>query len=84
MPMPTEDPEPGDQGPDDARPAPRERARRITQERGGPTLIEGPVEIVGEDGTTIRSDRPVVALCTCRRSRHYPFCDTSHRPRRRD
>ncbi|UQI46752.1 CDGSH iron-sulfur domain-containing protein [Streptomyces sp. HU2014] len=45
-------------------------------------LIEGPVEFVREDGGIVRSDRPVVALCTCRRSRRYPFCDTSHRRRR--
>ncbi|MFI9365018.1 CDGSH iron-sulfur domain-containing protein [Kitasatospora sp. NPDC053057] len=25
------------------------------------------------------SEHPVVALCACRRSRTYPFCDTSHR-----
>ncbi|MFD5936057.1 CDGSH iron-sulfur domain-containing protein [Streptomyces sp. NPDC060333] len=25
-----------------------------------------------------RSDRFMVALCTCRRSRTYPWCDTSH------
>ncbi|ONK13853.1 CDGSH iron-sulfur domain-containing protein [Streptomyces sp. MP131-18] len=50
-------------------------------EPGGPLLIEGPVEFVAEDGTVIRSDRPVVALCTCRRSRRFPFCDTSHRRR---
>ncbi|MGW6918973.1 CDGSH iron-sulfur domain-containing protein, partial [Kitasatospora sp. NPDC054939] len=45
----------------------------------GPLLVEGPVEIVLPDGTVRRSDRPVVALCLCRRSRRYPFCDTSHR-----
>ncbi|WP_424887362.1 CDGSH iron-sulfur domain-containing protein [Streptomyces sp. XH2] len=27
----------------------------------------------------MRSDRPVVALCMCRRSRSFPWCDTSHR-----
>ncbi|HET6860012.1 MAG TPA: CDGSH iron-sulfur domain-containing protein [Streptomyces sp.] len=58
-------------------------ARRVTQEPGGPLLIEGPVEVVTEDGTTVRSDRPVVALCTCRRSRIFPWCDTSHRGRRK-
>nr|WP_059005736.1 CDGSH iron-sulfur domain-containing protein [Streptomyces specialis] len=47
-------------------------------------LVEGPVEFVREDGTTVRSDRPVVALCTCRRSRIAPFCDTSHRRRVRE
>ncbi|MFF5767774.1 CDGSH iron-sulfur domain-containing protein [Streptomyces tanashiensis] len=49
----------------------------------GPVLIEGPVEIVLEDGTVARSDRFVVAVCTCRRSRSYPWCDTSHRAHRR-
>ncbi|MFB7375001.1 CDGSH iron-sulfur domain-containing protein [Streptomyces sp. NPDC056222] len=49
----------------------------------GPVLVEGPVEIVLEDGTVARSDRFMVAVCTCRRSRTYPWCDTSHRPRER-
>lgn len=55
--------------------------RRVWHERGGPILVEGPVEIVGEDGSVIRSDRPMVALCACRRSKLFPFCDTSHRRR---
>ncbi|WP_181612099.1 CDGSH iron-sulfur domain-containing protein [Nonomuraea soli] len=46
-------------------------------------LVEGPVEVVLDDGSTARSDRFLVALCTCRRSRAYPFCDTSHRRRER-
>lgn len=45
-------------------------------------LVEGPVEVVGADGEVVRSERPVVALCTCRRSDRLPFCDTSHRRRR--
>nr|WP_205615156.1 CDGSH iron-sulfur domain-containing protein [Streptomyces harenosi] len=44
-------------------------------------LVEGPVEVELEDGTTVSSDRFRVALCTCRRSRRYPWCDTSHRAR---
>nr|WP_308368736.1 CDGSH iron-sulfur domain-containing protein [Streptomyces sp. ISL-36] len=56
---------------------------RITPVAGGPLLVEGPVEIVMPDGTVERSDRPVVALCMCRRSLRSPFCDTSHRPRTR-
>lgn len=47
----------------------------------GPLLVSGPVEIVLPDGTTKASERPMVALCVCRRSKHYPFCDTSHRRR---
>ncbi|MFF7334497.1 CDGSH iron-sulfur domain-containing protein [Streptomyces sp. NPDC008150] len=58
-------------------------ARRVSVERDGPVLIEGPVEVIGDDGTVVRSDRFAVALCTCRRSRTYPWCDTSHRKHRR-
>jgi CDGSH-type Zn-finger protein len=47
----------------------------------GPLLIEGPVELVTEDGTTVSSDRFLVAVCTCRRSKRFPLCDTSHRQR---
>ncbi|MFF5768250.1 CDGSH iron-sulfur domain-containing protein [Streptomyces tanashiensis] len=36
-----------------------------------------------EDGTRARSDRFMVAVCACRRSRTYPWCDTSHRSRER-
>ncbi|MEU8843162.1 CDGSH iron-sulfur domain-containing protein [Streptomyces roseus] len=56
-------------------------ARRVTLEAAGPVLVEGPVEVVLDDGAIARSDRFMVALCTCRRSRTYPWCDTSHRPR---
>ncbi|MFI0204987.1 CDGSH iron-sulfur domain-containing protein [Streptomyces sp. NPDC085639] len=58
-------------------------ARRVTLECQGPVLMEGPVEIVLDDGTVARSDRFMVAVCTCRRSRTYPWCDTSHRRRER-
>jgi CDGSH-type Zn-finger protein len=46
----------------------------------GPILIEGPIEIHTENGT-IKADRFTVAICTCRRTRNPPFCDTSHRRR---
>ncbi|MFI6642418.1 CDGSH iron-sulfur domain-containing protein [Streptomyces sp. NPDC050504] len=58
-----------------------ERPRRITVDRDGPLLIEGPVEVVDADGTVHTSRRFTVAVCTCRRSRTYPWCDTSHRRR---
>ncbi|MFJ5273027.1 CDGSH iron-sulfur domain-containing protein [Streptomyces sp. NPDC088358] len=57
------------------------RARRVSVDPQGPVLVEGPVEIVLDDGTVARSERFMVAICTCRRSRTYPWCDTSHRPR---
>ncbi|MGW1771130.1 CDGSH iron-sulfur domain-containing protein [Streptomyces sp. NPDC002104] len=64
-------------------PATGAAARRVTVEPRGPVLVEGPVEIVLDDGTVARSDRFMVAVCTCRRSRTYPWCDTSHRVRER-
>ncbi|MFE6200014.1 CDGSH iron-sulfur domain-containing protein [Streptomyces sp. NPDC057838] len=63
--------------PSDASGAPR----RVSVQRKGPLLIEGPVEVELEDGSVVSSDRFRVALCTCRRSRRYPWCDTSHRDR---
>ncbi|MEU0743334.1 CDGSH iron-sulfur domain-containing protein [Streptomyces sp. NPDC006134] len=63
--------------------SPSDAPRRITVQRRGPLLVEGPVEVELEDGTTVSSDRFRVALCTCRRSRRYPWCDTSHRARSR-
>ena len=55
------------------------RTPRVTLVEGGPILVEGPVELETPDGTIVRSERPVVAVCACRRSKRYPFCDTSHR-----
>ncbi|MFC4036046.1 CDGSH iron-sulfur domain-containing protein [Streptomyces polygonati] len=60
-----------------------DRPRRVTVDRDGPILVEGPVEVVQDDGTVVVSDRFVVAVCTCRRSRTYPWCDTSHRGHKR-
>ncbi|MFF3135392.1 CDGSH iron-sulfur domain-containing protein [Streptomyces mirabilis] len=62
---------------------PAERSRRVTLTSDGPILVEGPVEVVLDDGRTVRSDRFTVALCVCRRSRSYPWCDTSHRARQK-
>ncbi|GAA4078909.1 MULTISPECIES: CDGSH iron-sulfur domain-containing protein [Streptomyces] len=56
-------------------------ARRVTVDPEGPVLIEGPVEVTAADGTVARSDRFVVAVCLCRRTRTPPWCDTSHRRR---
>ncbi|MFH8839014.1 CDGSH iron-sulfur domain-containing protein [Streptomyces sp. NPDC017868] len=49
----------------------------------GPLLVEGGAEIVMPDGSVIRCERPVTALCMCRRTLRAPFCDTSHRLRLR-
>jgi CDGSH-type Zn-finger protein len=51
---------------------------------GGPMMVQGPVRIELPDGTIVESDRFMVAICMCRRSKTFPLCDTSHRRRRRD
>ncbi|MGW7078500.1 CDGSH iron-sulfur domain-containing protein [Streptomyces sp. NPDC054866] len=58
-----------------------QRPRRVTIDPEGPLLVEGPVEVVADDGSVIASRRFTTAICTCRRSRSYPWCDTSHRRR---
>jgi CDGSH-type Zn-finger protein len=58
-----------------------ERARRVVVTDDGPVLIYGPVDVELPDGTRVRSERAVTALCVCGRSRRSPFCDTSHRRR---
>ena len=63
-------------------PAAGRNERRVRVVEGGPVLVEGPVELELDDGTLVRSERFVVAVCACRRSKTYPICDTSHRRRR--
>jgi CDGSH-type Zn-finger protein len=56
-------------------------ARTVRVVPGGPLLVEGPVHIELPDGSAVDSDRFMVAICCCRRSKNYPLCDTSHRCR---
>lgn len=60
-------------------------ARRVTVEAcpGGPLLIRGADEVVSDDGTVGQVDRSVVAVCRCGRSDRLPWCDASHRAKRR-
>ncbi len=60
---------------------PQPRVVRVVP--SGPVLVEGPVHIELPDGSVVDSDRFMVAICTCRRSKTYPLCDTSHRQCRR-
>jgi CDGSH-type Zn-finger protein len=56
-------------------------ARRVRIVPSGPILVEGPLSIETPNGDVVESDRFMVAICTCRRSKTYPLCDTSHRRR---
>lgn len=53
--------------------------KRVRMVENGPMLVDGPLEITLPDGKVVTSDRFVVAICMCRRSKNYPLCDTSHR-----
>ncbi len=55
--------------------------RTVRVVRGGPVMVQGPIRIELPDGTTVESDRFMVAICACGRSKSYPLCDTSHRRR---
>jgi CDGSH-type Zn-finger protein len=54
-------------------------SRIVQVTAGGPMIVEGPVSIQLPDGRVVESDRFKVAICTCRRAKTYPLCDTSHR-----
>jgi len=56
-----------------------QRPRRVRVARSGPILVEGPLSIETPDGVVVECDRFMVAICTCRRSKTYPLCDTSDR-----
>jgi CDGSH-type Zn-finger protein len=58
-------------------------ARVVRVPTSGPILIQGPVRIETPDGAVVESDRFMVAICTCKRSKIFPLCDTSHRRRLR-
>ena len=48
----------------------------------GPVMMQEPVRIEMPDGSVAESNRFMVAICACRKSKAYPLCDTSHRRRR--
>lgn len=58
-------------------------ARLVRVVPSGPVMVQGPVKIEMPDGSVVESDRFMVAICACRRSKNYPLCDTSHRKRQR-
>lgn len=44
---------------------------------GGPLVLKGSCEVVGEDGNT--ETKKNVAFCRCTKSKNFPYCDGSHR-----
>ena len=59
-------------------PPPDDDAVTIRAMRNGPLYVEGPVRLVGPDGSVVaQEDR--LALCRCGGTRRPPFCDNAHR-----
>jgi CDGSH-type Zn-finger protein len=61
-----------------------DEVRTVRVVPAGPVMVQGPVRIEMPDGSVVESDRYMVAICACRRSKNYPLCDTSHRKRERN
>ena len=51
---------------------------KITFRQGGPLVVEGHFNIIGEDGKTIQSKLKMASLCRCGLSDNQPFCDGAH------
>ena len=52
---------------------------KITVIKNGPLLVQGNVNITGENGQSIPVNGPKCALCRCGASENKPFCDGSHK-----
>lgn len=55
----------------------------ITMCPDGPLLVRGPVTLIAADGSTIKTERPTIALCRCRGTTIPPFCDGTHKKKGR-
>lgn len=65
--------------PSDRNVSPRSKnSARIVVYEEGPYLVRGGFDLVGPEGQAL-SDRPIVALCGCGRSKTAPLCDGSHK-----
>ena len=51
----------------------------ITPYPDGPLIVRGPVELRGNDGERIETNRRTVALCRCGISAIKPWCDGTHK-----
>ena len=53
---------------------------KITVRLNGPYLVEGPFEMVDQDGARFMVEEGKrMALCRCGMSDNKPYCDSSHR-----
>ncbi len=46
---------------------------------GGPVLVRGRAEVLGDDGEWQETTRPVSAVCRCGASALRPWCDGTHK-----
>ena len=51
---------------------------KITLFKNGPMKVEGAVELLNTDGSTIVPEKSSIFLCRCGASTNKPFCDGMH------
>ena len=51
---------------------------KITALHNGPLKVQGPIDLVWDDGTPIPVKKDTVFLCRCGASTNKPFCDGTH------
>ena len=51
---------------------------KITATKNGPYKVEGPIELLGPDGSPIETKKRTIWLCRCGASSNKPFCDGTH------
>jgi CDGSH-type Zn-finger protein len=52
---------------------------KVTVRLNGPYIVEGPIELVDQDGNAFTVEGERFVLCRCGQSENKPFCDASHR-----
>jgi len=50
----------------------------ITVTEDGPYKVEGPIDLLDQDGKPIETKRSTIYLCRCGGSMNKPFCDGTH------
>ncbi|MET0861461.1 MAG: CDGSH iron-sulfur domain-containing protein [Microbacterium sp.] len=51
----------------------------VTAYPDGPLIVRGDVDLVDENGESLRQSRHTVALCRCGASAIKPWCDGTHK-----
>jgi 3-phenylpropionate/trans-cinnamate dioxygenase ferredoxin subunit len=51
---------------------------KITALENGPFRVQGPIDLMWDDGSPVQTEKSTVFLCRCGASTKKPFCDGTH------